>query len=131
MTPHSNYGVNVCFYDLRFTTAPIQSVICEQKMSYIGTFKKVNMLVCYSYFVKINVLPYIKNQATDSQKVVNRKLGRMTVFAIYDRFIKLTDCPVHPWITTILFSRSFSRGHLFHISLFSMNITSMNSSTLS
>jgi hypothetical protein len=53
------------------------------------------MLVCYSYFVKINVLPYIKNQATDSQKVVNRKLGRMTVFAIYDRFIKLTEIPIY------------------------------------
>jgi hypothetical protein len=30
-------------------------------------------------------------QAPASQKVVNRKLGRTTVFTIYDRFTKLTD----------------------------------------
>ena len=31
------------------------------------------------------------NQAPVSQKVVNRKLGRTTVFTIDDRFTKLTD----------------------------------------
>ena len=30
-------------------------------------------------------------QGTVSQKVVNRKLGRTTVFTIYDRFTKFTD----------------------------------------
>jgi hypothetical protein len=38
--------------------------------------------------------------------------------------------PIHPWVTTIHFSRSFSHGHLFHICVFSMNITSINSSNL-
>jgi len=33
----------------------------------------------------------ILHQGPASQKVINRKLGRTTVFTIYDRFTKLTD----------------------------------------
>jgi hypothetical protein len=39
----------------------------------------------------VTVKEISKCQAPISQKVVNRKLGRTTVFTIYDRFTKLID----------------------------------------
>jgi hypothetical protein len=54
--------------------------------------------------------------------------------------VKYMLCPLPPlskyssvpytWVTTTHFSRSFSHGQLFHISVFSRNITSINSSNL-
>jgi hypothetical protein len=53
---------------------------------FVGVVDDITQLLYSSckLFIKGNLSPV-------SQKVVNRKLGRTTVFTIYDRFTKLTD----------------------------------------
>ena len=58
MTPHCNY-VHSTFV-LRFTIAPTQSVICDQKMSYIGKLCETVVNRSQSYDQVYDLRPFVK-----------------------------------------------------------------------